>query len=118
MPLKRIRDLGRVPERADAIRELSPNASFGLVNDDYSRLDWQSPDIEKPSEEEVEAKLEELKASWATVEYQKERFKGYPSIEDQLALLWDDMNNGIIPGKETSTWFASIQEVKDNIPKP
>ena len=81
MPLKRIRDFGRVPERADAIRELAPNASFGIANDDYSRLDWQSPDIAQPSKEEVEAKLTELTATWATVEYQKERFKEYPRIE-------------------------------------
>lgn len=118
MPLKKIKDLGRVPERADAIRELSPNAAFGIANNDYNKLDWQSPDIAKPSEEEVEAKLTELTATWAAVEYQKERFKEYPKIEDQLALLWDDMNSGVIPGKETSTWFASIQEVKNNIPKP
>jgi len=28
------------------------------------------------------------------------------------------MDAGIIPGKETSTWYAAIKEVKDNVSKP
>jgi len=40
----------------------------------------------------------------------------YPSYAEQLALLFDDMRDGIIPGKETSKWYAAIQAIKDTYP--
>jgi len=117
MPTKTVRSFGRPPEYSTAIVDLCPGASWSISGDDYSTLMWNSADIPKPSEDEIKAKLEEQKSDWNSLQYSIKRFNEYPKIEDQLALLWDDMDKGIIPGKETSSWFASIQEVKNNIPK-
>ena len=41
--------------------------------------------------------------------------KGYNNLlfksKKQLDLLWHDMNEGRIPGKEDSKWFVGIKEI-------
>jgi len=49
--------------------------------------------------------------------YEIERRYDYPSIGDQLDILWHDMNSGKIPGKEDSVWFNEISKVKEKHPK-
>ena len=120
MAVLRYRDnFKRFPEYSDAIIALRPGACFGISMNDWSTLYWQAEDNTSmpPTEEEVKDKLEELIAEWEEVEYKRQRYLNYPCIEEQLALLWDDMESGKIAGKETSNWFARIKEVKENIPK-
>jgi len=50
--------------------------------------------------------------------YDLSRRLDYKGIQDQLDMLYHDMNNGLIPGKETSTWFAHVNSVKEQYPKP
>lgn len=120
MAVLRYRDnFSRFPEYSDAIIALRPGACFGISLNDWNSLYWQAEDNGSmpPTEEEVKAKLQELIAEWEEVEYRRQRYLNYPCIEEQLALLWDDMESGKIPGKETSDWFAKIKEIKENIPK-
>jgi len=44
-------------------------------------------------------------------EYERNRMQEYPSITDQLDMLYHDKVNG------TSTWQDAIQAVKDKYPK-
>jgi len=46
-------------DKTDAILSLKPGASFSVYAND--RIDWNSPDITQPTEEEVNAKITELK---------------------------------------------------------
>jgi hypothetical protein len=48
--------------KADAILALKPNALFCLTKDDAGEdlLIWESTDMTKPTEEEIQAKLTEL----------------------------------------------------------
>lgn len=117
MSTRGIRSFGRPPEYFSAIQALCPGAAFSIELNNYSTLNWLSPEIDKPSEDAIKAKLEELESAWNSQEYARTRFTDYPFVEDQLALLWDDMDAGIIPGKETSKWYAAIKEIKDNNPK-
>lgn len=50
--------------------------------------------------------------------YDLNRRMSYESIENQLDMLYHDMEAGLVPGKESSTWFAHVKSVKDQIPKP
>lgn len=116
--LKYRENFKRFPEYSDAIAALRPDSSFGISMNDYSSLYWQDTNATlAPSEEEIKSKLQELIAEWEVEEYRRQRYLQYPCIEEQLALLWDDMDAGKIPGKETSEWFAKVKEVKENIPK-
>ena len=109
----------RFPEYSDAIAALRPGSSFGITMNDYSSLYWQgeSNTDMPPTEDEVKTKLAELIADWEETEYKRQRYLHYPALESQMALLWDDMDAGRIPGKETSEWYAAIKATKENIPK-
>lgn len=117
MTTKGIRDFGRFPEYADAILKLCPNAAFGISYNDYSSLTWQSPEIDVPTEDQIKSKLNQLISEYNKNLYKKKRFESYPTIEEQLEMLWDDMNLENIPGKNTSIWFKKIEKIKENIPK-
>ena len=43
----------------------------------------------------------------------------YPSEVQQIENLWDDINEGFFGEKaKESSWFKSIQEIKNKYPKP
>jgi hypothetical protein len=50
--------------------------------------------------------------------FETERRMSYPGAGDQFDHLWHDMDQGIIPGKESSAWYQAIKAIKDSIPKP
>lgn len=45
-----------------ALSELAPEARWVVRDNDYNQIEWYSDDIEKPSFEAVQAKMEELEA--------------------------------------------------------
>lgn len=47
---------------ANAILTLAPGAIWSINNDDYDTIDWQSPDIPKPTIEEITDEINRLKA--------------------------------------------------------
>ena len=49
------------------------------------------------------------------VDYTTKRKEAYPTIEEQLGMLWHAMNNGEIPKAEP--FYSSIKDVKDLYPK-
>ena len=46
-----------------ALLELAPGALWSVRDEDYNQLTWLSPDILRPTREQVYAKIEELKAA-------------------------------------------------------
>lgn len=48
-------------------------------------------------------------------DHQRLRAEAYPTLTEQLDMLWHAMNNGSIPKAEP--FFSRIQEVKDQYPK-
>jgi hypothetical protein len=105
-----------VIQLTDAIISLYPTAKFILYEEDYSRLEWYSEDIPKPTNEELETEVTRLQNIENNNKYKIDREKEYPKIGDQLDMLWHMMDNETIPGKN-STWYNTIKEVKDNNPK-
>ena len=50
-------------------------------------------------------------------EKQKKRADAYPSITDQLDMLWHDIDNGNISANVASgTWYRKIKAVKESNP--
>jgi excinuclease UvrABC helicase subunit UvrB len=70
---------------------------------------WHDEDTEPPTKEEVEAEIERLKEEYDNLEYQRLRKKEYPSIEDQLDILYH---------KGIEGWKLEIDKVKNKYPKP
>ena len=93
----------------EAIKNLKPGATWSLNGDTYNGLDWLDETQSKPTEEEIQTEIERLRAEHERTQYQRLRLKEYPSIQDQLDVLYHQGYDG---------WKASIDEVKNKYPKP
>lgn len=77
-----------------------------------------------PSEKEIEKKLEGLVIAYNDVENSSyeysEAIEGrkleYPSLEEQLDLLFKDIDNDTLD--KTGDFYTALKSVKDNNPKP
>ena len=95
--------------KAEAIASLVPDAEWVLSGD---TIRWDSPDIEQPSDAEIDAEIARLDAEYAAQAYARNRAAAYPPIGDQLDMIyWDGVN-------DTTTWADAIAAVKAAHPKP
>ena len=108
-------DFIKKPEFIDAIAALRPNSSFSLMADDYSTMNWNDSENAVPSEADINAKLAELTTAYNAKTYQHDRVAEYPSVQEQLDLLYKDMLAD--KGDKTGDWFAAVKKVKDDNPK-
>ena len=97
----------------DALEALKPEAIWSLVNNptatsDYECLVWQDETQTKPTEQEIEIKIAELKYQEEVNVYQKKRKLEYPDWGDQLDQIY---HSGI------DVWKADIKTIKDKYPK-
>jgi hypothetical protein len=98
----------RPPGIADAIASLRPGAAWSC-GAEYSSLNWLDEIQSKPTEEEVNLELQRLNELYIFTEYQRLRYKAYPTVSEQLDLLFHLGYDG---------WKAQIQTIKDQYPKP
>ena len=63
----------------------------------------------KPSESEINAGLKAMQDAWDAQEYARKRANEYPSVVDQLDLIY---HSGI------DAWKSKINETKNKYPKP
>lgn len=93
-----------------ALVSLRPTATWALHNpSDYSSLEWLDTEQTQPTEAEIQAEITRLQAEYEAKQYQRDRAAAYPSIADQLDLLYHGGYDG---------WKAAIDAVKQEFPKP
>jgi hypothetical protein len=93
---------------ADAILNIRPEALFDIRGNQYDTLQWYDTVQDKPEEIEINAELNRLIRQYQANEYQRKRAEEYPSIIDQLDLLYHVGYDG---------WKETIQTIKDKYPK-
>ena len=98
----------------DAIESLYPRSAYTCGNNNYDELNWLEPPakdggIDKPTKEELESEVARLLAEYNHNQYQRDRAEAYPSIEDQLDLLY---HGGL------DVWKEEINKIKEQFPKP
>lgn len=94
----------------DALLSLRPGAQWSLDGDLYETLWWDDEnELPPPTEEELQAEVERLQAEYENNQYQRDRAEAYPSIEDQLDLLY---HGGL------DAWKEEINKIKEQYPKP
>ena len=99
-----------------AIEKLRPGAKYSLEN--FEITAWDDPEgREQPTKKELLDQVEKDKKDYEYHMYQMMRFKEYPEGYMQLDMLWHDMNNDVIPGKN-GVWYNEIKKVKEKYPKP
>jgi len=94
---------------SEAIKAINSEAEFEYFNEDLDSITWFN-NTTPISKEDIQTKLDELKADYDNNEYQRKRDAEYPSIKDQLDKIYHE---GIDKWKEDM-----IKPVKDKHPKP
>jgi hypothetical protein len=93
-----------------AIKAINPNAEVSVNGEDINQITWLNGTT-PISTNQILAKQQELIADYNSKQYQRNRSKAYPSIQEQLDLqYWDKINN-------TDNWEQAINAVKAQYPK-
>jgi hypothetical protein len=93
-----------------SILAINPNAEVSVNAEDINQITWHNGTT-PISTNQILAKQQELIAEYNSKQYQRNRAKAYPSIQEQLDLqYWDKINN-------TDTWEQAINAVKAQYPK-
>ena len=93
-----------------AIKKINQNAEFSVNANDINQITWLNGTTPIPIAD-IQAKMVELQAEYEANQYQRDRAKEYPSIQDQLDMQYWDKVNG------TNTWQDAINAVKNKYPK-
>ena len=93
-----------------AILEINPTAQVSINAEDINQITWHNGTTPIPANE-ILTKQQELIAEYNTNQYQRDRAKAYPSIQEQLDMQYWDKING------TNNWQNAINAVKTQYPK-
>jgi hypothetical protein len=93
-----------------SIKAINPNAQVSVNAEDINQITWHNGTQAIPANE-ILAKQQELIAEYNAKQYQRDRAKAYPSIQEQLDMQYWDKVNG------TDTWEQAINVVKAKYPK-
>ena len=93
-----------------SILAINPTAQVSVSANDINQINWENGTQPIPANE-ILAKQQELIAEYNSKQYQRDRAKAYPSIQEQLDLQYWDKING------TDNWEQAINAVKAQYPK-
>ena len=81
--------------------------------------EWKSGSPQ-PTVAEIEAAEATYNAEWAAKDYARTRAAAYPSIGDQLDMLWHAVDTGdwTAAKVKTTEFYTALKAVKDANPKP
>jgi hypothetical protein len=96
--------------KLQAILSLVPGAEVTLYDDE---VQWINPSTAPVTEQQIATEKTRLQVVYNAQEYQ--RLRQYPSIGDQLDMLWHAIDNGTL--NKTSDFYTAIKAVKDAHPK-
>ena len=94
------------PTISDAIYALGIDGGWKIKEGKIAQ--WYS-EKEQPSNDDIQAKLQELKSDYDAKKYQRDRASAYPSWQTQMDILY---HGGIDALK------AELKKIKDKFPKP
>ena len=95
-----------------AVLEINPSAEISVSAEgtENEEITWHGGTA-VISKSDIQAKQAEIKADYDSKQYQRKRRDEYPSIEEQLDIIFWDKKNG------TTEWEDSIQVIKNKYPK-
>ena len=96
---------------ATTILAIKSDAQVSIEAEDINQITWHDNNPTNITKEQILAKQTELQAEYDAKDYQRDRAKEYPSIQEQLDMqYWDKINN-------TTNWEDAIAKVKTDNPK-
>jgi len=99
---------------SDAIKKINPNAEYVVRANDINQITWLNGTTPIPKAD-IEAKMVELQAEYDANQYQRDRV--YPSIGDQLDMLWHSIDQNPKLKSEYFEFYEAIKAVKVKHPK-
>ena len=93
-----------------AILKINPTAQVSVNANDINQITWHNGTT-PISKELILAKVAELQAEYEANQYQRDRAKSYPTIQEQLDMQYWDKING------TNNWQDAINAIKAQYPK-
>ena len=97
-----------------AILLINPNAEFSVNADDINQITWHNGTTPIPKAD-IEAKMVEVQADYDAKQYQRDRV--YPSIGDQLDMLWHSIDQNPALKSQYFDFYEAIKAVKVKHPK-
>ena len=94
----------------------APEGSWEISGQSYEGLAWRYEGVEKPTKDEVESEIQQIQNDWEVSSEYTSRISNYPSIENQLDMLWHSMDNDTFPKSEP--FYSTIKNIKDSYSKP
>ena len=104
---------------SEAIIAINPNAKVSVNAEDFEQITWH--DGTTPiAKADIQAKMTELQTAYDGQAYARTRANAYPSIGDQLDMLWHAVDTGdwTAAKVKTTEFYTALKAVKDANPKP
>ena len=100
----------------EAILKINPNAEVSVSGSDINtcEIEWHNGTTPIPKAD-IEAKMVEVQAEYDANQYQRDRV--YPSIGDQLDMLWHSIDQNPKLKSEYFEFYEAIKAVKVKHPK-
>ena len=97
-----------------AILSINSNAEVSVSGNDINTIEWHNGTTPIPKAD-IEAKMVEVQAEYDANQYQRDRV--YPSIGDQLDMLWHTMDKDNELQHKFYDFYQTIKKVKVAHPK-
>ena len=97
-----------------AIKSINPNANVNVGGNSVDEITWVEGTT-PISKADIEAKMVEVQADYDAKQYQRDRV--YPSIGDQLDLLWHSIDRDGELKSKYYDFYEAIKAVKVKNPK-
>ena len=97
-----------------AVKIINSDAKFSISGNDLDSITWEDGTTPIPKAD-IEAKMNELQAEYDANQYQRDRV--YPSIGDQLDMLWHSIDQNPKLKSEYFEFYEAIKAVKVKHPK-
>ena len=97
-----------------AILKINPTAEVSVSGDDINTIVWENGTT-PISKADIQAKIVELQADYDAKQYQRDRI--YPSIGEQLDLLWHSIDRDGELKSKYFDFYEAIKAVKVKHPK-
>jgi len=97
-----------------AILKINPSAEVSVNANDINQITWHNGTTPIPKAD-IEAKMVEVQAEYDANQYQRDRV--YPSIGDQLDMLWHSIDQNPKLKSEYFDFYEAIKAVKVKHPK-
>jgi len=105
-----------IPGFDTAVHKLRPGCDYEFDHNNRKFTVYIDPEGRpEPTWEELEEVVIQDVKIYNYYLYERNREEQYPKISEQLDMLYHDIKNGNL---KNGTWIKTIEEVKNNNPKP